>query len=73
MARALVATRFRGDDEKTLTVPADEIERDDSLIYAWKNNDGKRRLVAVISIGSYDAICLTDIGPSMAPNMQGKK
>ena len=61
MAKKLMAERYRGDENlRGLCLPADEIERDDSLIFAWKNENGKRRLVAVVSIGSYDAIYLTE-------------
>lgn len=60
--KKLFAKRFQGDQERVISVPADSMERDESLIYAYKGDQGKRQLVACISIGSYDVIYLADDG-----------
>ena len=61
--KKLFAKRFQGDQERVVSVPADSMERDDSLIYAYqKDGKGGQIMTACISIGSYDAIYLVDDG-----------
>ncbi len=59
--KKLFAKRYQGETERVISVPADVMERDDSLIYAYQTDDGgKKRLTACISIGSYDVIYIAD-------------
>jgi len=60
--KKLFAKRYQGDQERVISVPADSMERDDSLIYAYQTVQGKRQLVASVSIGSYDVIYIVDDG-----------
>ena len=60
--KKLFAKRFQGEQERVISVPADSMELDDSLIYAYLTVQGMRQLVACISIGSYDVIYLVDDG-----------
>lgn len=60
MAKWFVAKRYVEDGEKYVNVQADELEQDDSLVKVYRFVAGERRLVAVVSIGSYDAIYLTE-------------
>ena len=59
--KKLFAKRFQGETERVVSVPADVMERDDSLIYAYQmNSKGERALTACVSIGSYDVIYIAD-------------
>lgn len=59
--KKLFAKRFQGETERVVSVPADVMERDDSLIYAYQTDGGgKKHLAACISIGSYDVIYIAD-------------
>ena len=60
MAKWFVAKRYVEDGEQYVNVQADEMEQDDSLVKAYRFIAGERRLVAVASIGSYDAIYLAE-------------
>ena len=58
--KLLIAKRYTGSEKESVTLAADELEQDDSLVKAFKNDNGKRKLVGIISIGSYDAIYLSE-------------
>ena len=62
MSRVFVAKRYQDDKEQYVNVRADEMVQDDSLVKAYRNVAGERKLVAVVSIGSYDAIYLAEEG-----------
>ena len=59
--KKLFAKRYVDNQERIISVPADMMERDDSLIYAYQTDGaGKKTMTACVSIGSYDAIYIAD-------------
>ena len=62
MAKWFVAKRYVDGGEQYVNIRADEMEQDDSLVKAYQYVAGERQLVAVVSIGSYDAIYLAEGG-----------
>ena len=57
----LVAKRFQNDNESYINIPIDRMAVDESLVYGYKKTDPyQEEAVAVLSIGSFDAIYISE-------------
>ncbi len=59
--KLLIARRFEGEKECYLNIPIDRMAIDDSLVYGYRNaSPYGEQPVAVLSIGSFDAIYISE-------------